>query len=151
MTSCDMCGKDAFLYKAEIEGITIQVCKECGRFGKILGAAKAEVKVKKQKMKQEIQAEEIIVSDFGKRIRQKREQLKMTQEDFAKMIKERLSTLQKMEAENFKPDLETAKKLEKVLKIKLTEMVETEQMKVNKGGSLPTITIGDLLTKNERI
>lgn len=147
MATCDMCGKDAFLFKAEIENVMMSVCKECGKFGRVLGAAKAEIKVKKQVVRQEAELQESIAADFSKKIREKREQLKMTQEEFANMIKERLSTLQKMESGSFKPDLETARRLERMLKIKLIEITESQEVKKSSGGKLPQMTIGDLLAK----
>jgi len=146
MTNCDTCGKSTQLYRAEIEGVIMNVCKECASFGKVLGTLRRpEIKAEKQTA-EEFETQEVIVKDFNAKIREKREQLKMTQEDFAKMIREKLSILQKMEKGSFTPDIQTAKKLEKLLKIKLIEQIQQEKVKQS-GAKLPQMTIGDLLIK----
>ncbi len=146
MANCDTCGKSTPLFRAEIEGVMMNVCRECGSFGKILGSAeRVEVKIKKT-VREEPESQEAVVSNIGRKIKEKREQLKMTQEDFAKMIREKLSVLQKMESGSFTPDIQTARNLEKLLKIRLIEETRQEKIKMA-GGKLPQMTIGDLLIK----
>ena len=156
-----MCGKETQLFKAEIEGAVLKVCRSCSRFGKILSRIKSEEEIKQQKKLQkqhevreaakEQKPEEIemVAGDFSKIIRQKREQLGLNQEDFAKKINEKQSLLHKMETGSFKPSLDKAKKLEKILRVTLTETMtlKHEAVEAEKSESL---TIGDLIKIKKR-
>ena len=146
MGNCDTCGKSAPLFRAEIEGTMMNVCRECGSFGKILGSAEKPIIAPKRTIVQEPESQEMLVNEYNKIIKQKREQLKMTQEDFSKLIREKLSILQKIESGNYHPGIQTARKLEKMLKIRLVE--EVENVKIKKTGEkMQSMTIGDLLAK----
>ena len=91
---------------------------------------------------------DIIVSDYAKRIRQAREKLGLTQKDFAMKISEKESVLHKLETGAIEPSIETAKKLEKTLKIKLVEQREEENEVVQAGKKeAEGFTIGDMLKK----
>ena len=54
-------------------------------------------------------------------IRNKRDELGLKQEDFAKMLNEKESIIHKLETGEFKPSLKLAKKLEKKFGLKLIE------------------------------
>ena len=56
----------------------------------------------------------LVVGDFATRVRKAREKLGLKQEDFAKKIKEKESIVHKLETGEFKPNLDLAKKLEKI-------------------------------------
>ena len=49
---CAMCGKDAKLFLAAVEGTELKVCGSCARFGKIIHAVRPE-KTAKQIIKEE--------------------------------------------------------------------------------------------------
>jgi len=145
-----MCGKEAELYTATIEGITLKVCKQCARHGKIISKAKPKIiprKIKKTPLQEPAETElvEVVLNDYAKRIRDARKKSGMTQKEFAKKINEKESLLHKIETGSFRPSIPLAKKLEKILGIKLTEKREEEKIilpKTKKGGAL---TIGDIL------
>jgi len=152
-SSCDMCGKKTEdLVRAKIEGTLMHVCRQCGRFGKVLGEVTVKVKedLKTEKIhipvSQTIEEEivEQVVSDFDLRIKKARQKLGMDQEDFAKYVTEKESKISKMESGSFKPSLATARKLERKLKIKLIEQVKEE--KVSIGGKAKTKGIDDHFT-----
>ena len=44
-----MCGCDKELYKAIIEGTELQVCRECGKYGKILSKVVGELPAREKK------------------------------------------------------------------------------------------------------
>ncbi len=147
--TCDMCGSEENLYKADIEGSILNVCKSCSRFGKIIAEIKEPEKIKHKKIiitepEPEPEIIEMVVEDFAEKIRNKREKLGLKQEDFAKMISEKESVIHKLETGEFQPSIELAKKLEKALKIKLIEEYEEKHKKTAKISSGPT-TIGDLI------
>ena len=62
-----------------------------------------------------------VVEDYAELIKNKREEMQMTQDDLAKKIFERKNVLSNIERGELLPDINTARKLEKVLNIKLLE------------------------------
>ena len=140
-----MCGKQSNLVVALIEGVELNVCKECAKFGKILREAKPEkIKIKKEKPKPEKEKIQIIVDDFAEIIKNKREKIGLSQKDFAKKINEKVSLIHNIECGKFMPSIELAKKLEKALGIKIIEEYEEkhDRLKTEKAQGL---TIGDVI------
>lgn len=151
---CDMCGSEERLFKTNIEGTILNVCRECSKFGKIISEIKPVEKVKPKKVEKiEIEPEKeiipMVVSDFAEKIRTKREKLGLKQEDFAKKIAEKESIVHKLETGEFKPSLELAEKLEKILNIKLIEEYE-EEHKAQTKTDIGITTIGDLIKIRKR-
>lgn len=143
-----MCGKQAG-FKALVEGSELFVCGQCARFGKILGELKiSQIDPKKQKPQSAIAEEkelmEILVQDYPKLIKSKREALGLTQEDFAKKINEKSSLIHKIESGHFEPNVELARKLERFLKIVLVEEHEEIHKKEAKAKS-EHFTLGDFV------
>jgi transcriptional regulator, XRE family len=62
-----------------------------------------------------------VVEYYAELIKNKREEMQMTQDDLAKKIFERKNVLSNIERGELLPDISTARKLEKVLNIKLLE------------------------------
>lgn len=142
-----MCGRNPQQFKAAVEGSTMLLCQACAKFGKVIGRATqpAPEKVKIEKP----ETIEIIVADFHKLIREKREALKENHEAFAARLGIKSSILHKIEAGHFTPDMETAKRLEKILGLRL---VTTEDA----GGKAPVfkqaegMTLGDFIKVKKR-
>ncbi|MBU0535832.1 MAG: TIGR00270 family protein [Nanoarchaeota archaeon] len=145
MPSCDMCGAEGKLVRSLIEGTELNVCKDCSKFGKTL--ASPVMFFKKQQIVKESKPEllEIIVAGCSRIIKQKREQMGITQEDLAKKIAEKESIIQKIESGQTEPSLSVARKLEKFFNILLVEAYD------EKGGAMSTkrktaeFTIGDAI------
>ncbi|MBS3148541.1 TIGR00270 family protein [Candidatus Woesearchaeota archaeon] len=140
MSACELCGKTVPLLNALVEGTQMQVCKNCAGFGQVLKTPISRAPVKKQT----IEIVETVVEDSAKLIREAREKNGMTQKDFALKLTEKESLIQKIENGSLKPSLELARKLEKILKIKLVEIEKEEQESYEKNKSGP-LTIGDLI------
>ncbi len=148
-----MCGSNGFMLKAEVEGSVLTVCKNCSKYGKVISQIREET-VKEKKKKQKITVERptkskkeimfIITKDYAKKIKDKREQLGMKQEDFAKMLNEKESVIHHIEQGKFKPSIDLARKLEKKLKISLIETHEEDHSKIIKPSS-EGFTIGDFI------
>ena len=146
MTVCEMCGNETQLFKAVIEGTELQVCRKCAKFGKILRKVRIVQKQKPATLKEpKKELIEVVVNDFAKRVRESREKTGMTQEEFAKAINERESIVKKLETGAFVPPISMARKLEKLLKIKLVEEVEEEQFASKQKKRAEGLTIGDIL------
>ncbi|MBW2993579.1 multiprotein bridging factor aMBF1, partial [Candidatus Woesearchaeota archaeon] len=147
-----MCGSDEQLFVAEVEGSRLNICKKCGKFGKIIASARPLAPaIKKKTIEKEPEPEIIrtIIPDFSKIIRKSRENLGLKQKEFAEKIKEKESVVHKLETGEFTPSLSLAGKLEKILDIKLiTEYLEKKDLVLTK--SEESLTIGDMIKIKKR-
>lgn len=147
---CDLCGSEGSLVRAEVEGSTLTVCKNCASYGKIIGPVRSQQEqVKSRKKiaapsKPEKEIMELLASDFALVIKRKREQLGLNQAEFAKKLNEKESIIQKIESGHFEPSLTTARKYERLLHIKLVENYE-ESFDAPKKGKSESFTIGDII------
>jgi putative transcription factor len=149
---CELCGKEKNLTMAIIEGARMNVCSECSGFGKVL---QRPVFVEQEKPKHKIYQQEkapetveMLVPDFGTKIRRVREKLGIDQDKFGQMIAIKASIVHKIETGEFKPDIDVAKKLEKLLKISLVTNY-VEEKKVYTKDESGSLTIGDLIKKGK--
>ena len=151
---CDMCGSEERLYKTNIEGSILNVCKACSKFGTVIAPVREEIELKKEKKIKEIEKQpekeiiELVVGDFADKIRKKREGLGLKQEEFAKKLNEKESIVHKLETGEYKPSLDMARKLERMLGIKLVEEYE-EEGKATKTENTK-LTVGDLIKIRKR-
>ena len=139
-----MCGKDTELYNTAIEGTHMSVCKDCAKYGTILNRMKVAAPQKKKPVvvsTQEIS--ETVVGNIGELLKRKREALGMSQKDFASKIAEKESSLHKMETGTLVPTMERARKLEKMLGLKLVEEITDELVTEKKDTSV--MTLGDFV------
>lgn len=154
---CEMCGSEKDLVKALIEGTELIVCSGCARFGKTLEKVDPEIKAKKrssddkQEREKRLQPEiiESVRDDFSRLLRKKRESLGLSQDDFAKKINEKSSFVHKIENNQMNPSLETARKLENLLNLKLIEKYAEESHSASKPSS-EEVTIGDIIKVKKR-
>ena len=128
---CELCGKETELFTAVVEGSQMQVCSQCGTHGKVLQRVKPPIK--RAIVKQEAPTERI-VSDYAELIRTARENQGLTQKDFALKITVKESLVHKMETGHYEPPIDLAKKLEKILHIKLITMLEETKECIRVGG-----------------
>ncbi|MBW2969872.1 multiprotein bridging factor aMBF1 [Candidatus Woesearchaeota archaeon] len=140
MAACDLCGKDTQLFSAIVEGSRLNVCSTCGKFGKVL---RKQVVFKKKPVEKPEEPVEVVVSDYAKLIKDAREKKNLTQKDFARFLNEKESVVQKLENGVLVPPLSMARKLEKLLRVKLVEV--EEESAVAPGKSSGPLTIGDIL------
>ncbi|AAT43796.1 multiprotein bridging factor aMBF1 [Picrophilus oshimae] len=141
---CEMCGRNVpQLKRVRVSGAIMNVCPACARFGEPVDEPrkqeiKEDIKVKipekkiivktykkpykKYKRPAGDDVESLdIVEDYASLIKSARERLSMTQEDLARKVLERKNVISNIERGDLLPSIETAKKLEKVLGIKLIE------------------------------
>lgn len=140
--ACDLCGKQGQLYQARVEGSMMTVCDACKAYAsdviRRIPSAKESAAVTKQatKLNEERAAYSslapkgevllLVRPDYGKVIKAAREKTGLTQEDMAKRLKVKESQLHKFESGTHMPDLETARVLERILKVTLVrEHVES--------------------------
>ncbi|HLC77305.1 MAG TPA: multiprotein-bridging factor 1 family protein [archaeon] len=110
---CELCGRNAQLTKAEIEGTILSVCDSCLRLGR-----QVEFTVEMPtKTKREIGTSSIN-PDFASMIKKARSSQNFSIDQLASKISEKVSVLDRVE-KGMRPTDMLAKKLEKALKIKL--------------------------------
>ena len=146
--NCDLCGKEAEMFKAVIEGSRVTVCEGCSEYG--VNVEKVQPVEKKIVQPRYSQSEVIegVISSFGDVIRRKREQLGLSHKEFAQKIAEKESTLHKLEIGTLVPTLERARKLEKMLRLTLVEEQQDEQ--VVQRETKTDMTLGDMVKIKKR-
>ncbi|MFQ6068511.1 MAG: multiprotein bridging factor aMBF1 [Candidatus Bathyarchaeia archaeon] len=167
---CEVCGRriTGKPYKAIIEGARLVVCNDCAMLGSIsweiktLKPAKSTVKTQgllKRKSKVSARQQSSLepamelVEDFGTRIRQAREALRLSHEDLGRKINEKVSVLKKLEGYKMTPDNKLAEKLQHVLKIKLFVPATKEKLPkklLTTASVSKTITLGDLIKDKKK-
>ena len=157
---CEICGTEikGRPHYIKVDGATLMVCSSCAKYGEKVEKAppkttKALVsknvslrahKTRTNKIRtRDYEQEYLIVPDFGERIKEARLKLGLTLEKVAKKIKEKESWLRKIEQGKIQPPLDTARKLERYLGIKLVEKsYEEEPTVVDRPKEL---TFGDIV------
>ena len=144
--NCDMCGKQESLVQALIEGVDMHVCRACAGFGKVLEQPRVFSRnYQKSQKSTEPELIEVVMDDYALKIKNAREKRKLNQEEFARMLSERESTLTSIEAGKQRPTMELAKKLEKMLNIQLIEIIKDEPVQKEELRKKGPLTIGDML------
>ena len=155
---CELCGRDVpHLKKVIIEGVVLNVCDECAKFGTEIKGNKIpkdvkylppeiireRIEKKRRRRDRGLEEEEVLADDYPQRIRKAREKMNLTQDELAKKILEKKTVISKIERGEMKPDEKLIKKLEKVLNIKLKEKVSNVYMREDK--KVRGMTLGDLI------
>ena len=146
---CELCGKKGEMYRAVVEDSQMTVCNACSKYGHVTGKVRQVVEVKKKPKQVKEESVEVIVSNFGELLRKKREQTGMSQKEFARKIAEKESILHKMETGSLVPTMETARKLERMLRLKLVEEI-TEEVSGERKKDNQVMTLGDFVTIKTR-
>ncbi|MGB9708856.1 MAG: multiprotein bridging factor aMBF1 [Infirmifilum sp.] len=153
MARCELCGAElrGIAYRIVLDGAEMIVCTRCARGKTVLGSIKIGVEPSRQTFKAKApvkynrrDTEEVIVEGYGEIIRQAREKMGLTRELLAVMVGEKESTIRRIESEQLEPPIELARKLEKVLKVKLVEVYEIGDEDYGGGSSEYELTLGDI-------
>jgi len=132
---CEICGKKVEkVFVAEIEGVVLKVCEECSKSGKILNVIDDKKKNKPVTKTQKLNYEEDyeLIENYGMLIREARNQAGLSIEELARIVGEKSSYIRKIEKEEIRPSEKIISKLEKILRIKLTEKLEEKIEKQEK-------------------
>lgn len=156
---CDLCGKEGQLYQVRIENTLMTVCDSCKSYGEVirrLPTAKEKEQAAKGKEREATEYEHkvsaaprgevllLVRPDYAKIIKAAREKLDLKQEEMAKRLRIRESQLHKYETGSHAPDIETARVIEKTLKVKLV-IEHEEASETKRGAASGPLTIGDML------
>ena len=160
---CDMCGADGELFVCAVEGVDMQLCNNCKIYGEIkrrIPTAKEIIKEEKRSIREERrpttrttntineQSTEIVIEDFGKKIKVAREARGLTQEELAKRLAIKESKLHKYETGSFVPTMDMIHSLERALGITLTESYVEKKQEINRTTSGP-LTIADMIKRKK--
>ncbi len=141
---CELCGRRNADRRAEVEGVSLNVCNDCVSLGKEM--PKVEIRpVKRFVPKLPEELSQNIRPDFALVIRREREKRKLTQEKLAKKLNEKLSIIRRIE-EGWEPPFVLIKKLEKFFDIKLLEDISEES--TPRTSKRENLTIGDVVEIN---
>lgn len=148
--NCDLCGKtETTLNRAVIEGVELNVCSGCGKFGKILAPVKRYGPKEQHRMAQNAAPKEekieLLAENYPEIIKKKRESMGLSQKDFALRISEKESTVHNIETGHFTPPIAMARKLEKILGVKLVEEHEERHETQGKSKRDESFTLGDFI------
>ncbi|MFP4112284.1 MAG: multiprotein bridging factor aMBF1 [Candidatus Woesearchaeota archaeon] len=155
---CDLCGKE--IVKASyvsIEGVPMEVCSSCARYGKAIPKPKKQPKRSaddnKKLFEKIVNKRELLLlisPDYAKKIKEAREARGFRQIEVAKKLSERESLIQNVENGNIEPPLELARKLERLLSIKLVEEHVEEHKKKYRATKGDSFTLGDFIKIRKR-
>lgn len=143
---CEICGRNVETKQAVVEGVMLDVCDDCSRFGNVVEIKKPVEKKEKKIIKEEIEEDiEVLVDGYPEIIKKARERKGLTQEKLARALAEKESIIQSVESGKIPLSFKLAKKLEQFLGIKLMDSVKQPHKKVNLNFKSENITIGDLV------
>ncbi|NPB01506.1 MAG: TIGR00270 family protein [Methanopyri archaeon] len=162
---CEICGRpiEGGGKTVVVEGSKLRVCEECAKFGKEVTTPSRErpsgVRRRPGRAPRRGSArparrgapsgfdpfkeEWELVPDYPDRVREARERLGMSREDLARELGEKVSVVRRIETGRMEPDLRLARKLERILDVKLLERVEAEDF--GGGSSSGGLTLGDVI------
>lgn len=160
--NCEICGSEikGQPLKTKIDNSVMITCKECSRYGKVQNTPQQDNRKPKNNNKKRNnnyksnqnraytrrpQEEEYeLVEDYKKLIRQAREKQGLTQRELGQKIYERESVIAHIENGKMVPDTKLAKKIEKLLRIKIIEKTETNEREFQDARRYREATIGDI-------
>ncbi|MEM4714288.1 MAG: multiprotein-bridging factor 1 family protein [Candidatus Nanoarchaeia archaeon] len=120
MVWCEICGENNSCCKIKLNNVILKVCQNCQKYG-----TKIEEKIiphKEIKTKNSSESEEVLVEDYASKIKKARILSGLTQEEFANKLNINLSVL-KMAESGKRLSIPIAKKIEKLINIKLVEKI----------------------------
>lgn len=148
---CEVCGREVERpISAEIEGVAMNVCTGCAKFGSTKQSSTQKPAFEKSKKfshappRKPKQTELEAVDDFADLIRGARERKGLKREDLGRIINEKESVIARLESGAMVPDTKLARKIERALDIKILGVLDGgdfERSDYSSGG----MTIGDLI------
>jgi putative transcription factor len=142
MSKCQICGKEVdSTVKAKIEGAVMHVCDSCADMGEKVNKKEKKRKKKKRRRKS---SKKTLANNYGTRVKDAREDRKLSISELADTLNEKTSVLKKIETEDLKPDKSLAGKLSKELDIELYVNPEVSKYDDTSDGDTRKATLGDV-------
>ncbi len=125
MEDCELCGRQAKdIYVVNVENVELRTCASCAKGKKVIRTESEPQQQKKniyQRPKVVRDEDKLLIENYAQVVKGAREQMKLPIKVLAEMLAEKEHLILRIEEGNTKPTIDLTKKLEKVLKIKLTE------------------------------
>lgn len=131
---CEVCGRAlrGGSHEVFVEGATVRVCKEC--YERISGGKRVQGAARppspparvRASVRRKEQVEYELVENFGEVVRQAREKMGWTVQALAARLMESEGVVRRIEQGRLRPTIELARKLERILKVKLLQPVAEE-------------------------
>ena len=144
---CEICGKKIVgkPVKTKIESSIMLTCNECAKFGKVQREPPKARKPRPIKRTPKIrEPTEEVLEDYNIVIRESREKRGWSREDLAEKIYEKASVISRIESGKMVPDIKLARKLERILNIKLIERADETKTEDLGPSNRRKATIGDI-------
>lgn len=149
MASCELCGQQTdSTTLVKIEGAKMKVCDSCKDLGTQVNAPKKKTR-RRQKKKLRPRESKVLVSDYGQRVKEAREDKTLSMKEVAESLNEKHSVLSKVEKQELKPDKALAQKLEKKFGIKLYTTPEAMDYDTGNNPDGRSATLGDVAKVKE--
>jgi putative transcription factor len=149
MPSCQLCGEDSEnLKKTKIEGAVMKVCSSCSDMGDVIEQKKKKKTKKKSSKTYRPKDTEKLTSNYGEKLKEAREDRKLSIKELADSLNEKASLIKKVEREDLKPEKSLANKLSKELDVTLyvnPEVYDTSVESTDDGKA----TLGDVAKVKE--
>lgn len=148
--SCEMCGNSDYLKSYSVEGTVLGLCSGCSKFGKLIKTSKPIARnVDKQYERaytrpKDIDTTRVIVDDVGRIIRNHRNSLGLTTDEYAQKVAEKATLINKVESGKLAPSLKLAEKLERLFGLKLITYEQKQEFSLASSDS-DEVTIGDII------
>ncbi len=130
MEECELCGrKISTAYVIEVGSAHLRVCQKCAEGKKVIAIESEKQREKAIGIHKQVQNNSDmpeLIDNYGSVIRDARNRMQLPLKVLAEMINEKESLLLRIEENKAMPSLELAKKLEKVLHIKLEDTSREE-------------------------
>lgn len=155
---CEICGAriEGAAYRVRVDRAEVIACPRCARrYGRLVGSVSPKSqnrqsvpkRVRPRRRRPEVYEE--VVEDFAERIREARERMGLSRDVLAAMVGEKVSTIRRIEDGTLMPPIPLARKLERVLKIKLVELVEEGDYEYEEPSESFELTLGDIVEIKE--
>ena len=149
---CEMCGAEKELNTVIIEGVQMNVCINCAKYGKIVRITpKAKVQERQRYKPKEPEYIDEIVPNYNDIIRNSVASKNIQEDALAKRIGMKESVFKAYIKGSLKPSLDDAKKLEKFFSIKLVERIKDNTTpSIGLESKSADLTIGDMIKIKKR-
>ena len=159
---CELCGKEVRTKLMMVEGAPLNVCEGCQKFavgkeevvktdtGRVIATPIADrLEMRGRRMgTRDIYSqvsEKVLADDYGAKVRDKRRQMGLSQEELGKKINEKKSIIVKVENQDIRPSDKLISTLERTLGVSLKETIEDVDTNTNKEAFKPSMTLGDFI------
>ncbi len=166
MSSCELCGAPEAQTTAQVEGVQLKVCRNCQKHGSVKKKSSNyrgpsnQGHNPQEKLVIREGPEQKLVSNFKTLMREAREKRNLNNEDFAKLLQEKESTVAKWESGSMRPPILAAIKIGRILRLNFIEKEDipieqsanpekSERVNHNKSVS-DELTIGDFIKVRKR-